>query len=265
MNTTPAFLEGQSTGFLETALLLQTAIAATGGGGGGSSIISGPVASLPAPGTAGRLYITTDANYFYFDNGSAWVAFGLINPVLTPPTSNLFPVIPNGGTLTYANGHLKMVAPGSGGDNIRMAVKTVPISTPYSVTTLISTSITAGVYHYAGIAIYDAGSGKHLAYGPVTYPSGYIATYLNSYNAFGPGGTIVGNGGGNNPSWLKFLNNGTTINFYTSPDGLTWTLFYSQNTTAFLPAITHWGIFSDNVTATVASTCTCYSWLEGTS
>src|SRR3954469_20377217 len=40
------------------------------------TIASGAVASLPAAGTAGRIYISTDDSYIFQDTGSSWNAFG---------------------------------------------------------------------------------------------------------------------------------------------------------------------------------------------
>ena len=40
------------------------------------SMQSGTFAAMPAAGTAGRVYITTDTNYIYRDSGTVWVAIG---------------------------------------------------------------------------------------------------------------------------------------------------------------------------------------------
>ncbi len=258
-------MEAHSTSFLETAILLQAAIAASGGSGGGSSIISGPIASLPAAGTAGRLYIANDSNYAFYDNGTAWIAFGLLTPSLSLPTTSLFPLTPNGGTLGTSNGRVTMTSPGNGGDTIRPAVGPVPGSTPYSVKTLIATSISQANYHGAGISLYDSGSGRNTAFGIVSFPGNTFTVFLNQYTAFNSGASSsITAGGAMNPMWLKVLNNGTNLSYLTSPDGEIWTVFFTQLVADFLPAITDWGIFTDNITPAVASTAICYSWQVGT-
>jgi hypothetical protein len=56
------------------------------------SMQSGTFAAMPAAGTAGRVYITSDTNIIYCDSGSAWVAVGkspqLYAENVSSPTAN---------------------------------------------------------------------------------------------------------------------------------------------------------------------------------
>jgi hypothetical protein len=99
------------------------------------NISTGTTASLPAAGTAGRLYLPTDGPYIYQDNGSSWGAFGPVY-ALTPPVSGNFSWVNQGdATLDTSNGAMTIVCPSSNGsaESHRLRVLSIP-SAPYTAT-----------------------------------------------------------------------------------------------------------------------------------
>lgn len=64
--------KGLVTGVTATAVTAAN-VGAVANAGATPSIQSGTFAAMPAAGTAGRLYVTTDTNSIYRDSGSAWV------------------------------------------------------------------------------------------------------------------------------------------------------------------------------------------------
>ena len=55
-----------------------------------ASITSGALSALPTEGTAGRVYLPTDAPALYGDNGSSWLTWGPLVPLVKPPAAASF-------------------------------------------------------------------------------------------------------------------------------------------------------------------------------
>lgn len=79
--------------------------------GSAPSLQEGTLASRPAAGTAGRLYVETDNKVLDRDNGTSWDTIGLSYPVPLPPVAA--PSAPSTGFLLYcdtADGRLKVIS-----------------------------------------------------------------------------------------------------------------------------------------------------------
>jgi hypothetical protein len=104
-----------------------------GGGGGSASISRGVVGSRPAAGTAGTLYLPTDAPLAFEDNGSSWQSFGPLLPLTAPPAMSGWTWANQGSsTLTEENGSNRLGwAPSASGFLLRSLTHAVP-SAPYT-------------------------------------------------------------------------------------------------------------------------------------
>lgn len=68
------------------------------------SVQAGTVAGMPAAGTAGRVYITTDTNQIYRDNGTSWVLLSsAASSVVLQVIPSIVPATSGTGTITLAN------------------------------------------------------------------------------------------------------------------------------------------------------------------
>lgn len=122
------------------------------------TISSGAVASLPTVGTSGRIYVATDDDYFFQDNGSTWSAFGPHMALTPPPAAWTGYTWTNqgGGTLTArTNGSSTFSCASQNGDNLRMFLKNYP-GTPWTITAgCITSTYGQNNNNRCGLCIYD--------------------------------------------------------------------------------------------------------------
>lgn len=106
-----------------------------------------------------------------------------------------------------------------------------------------STLTTAGGQFFSsGLLLYDSATGKHITFGHSQQGSSGPTTNVRLWS----GSLASPSWGGDSyegatQNYVRITKTGTTLSFYTSPDGTTWTLRNSQALSAFLGAITNIG------------------------
>lgn len=213
----------------------------SGGGGGGSTITSGTFASLPAAGTAGRMYLFTDSAYTYArDNGSTWDLFNQGHK-LTAPTGFSW-INQSTATLTTTfGGEVIMSAIGTGGSNLNGRSIAYP-SPPFTRT--LAVLVNPLVVNGSGNPNNGSG-GLFISDGTAVE---VMCSYgLNSMQVqFGPAFNNITTNLVSFPLYTTLFNNllffrfddGVTVagqrSFYYSFDGSNFTLFFQESRTANL-------------------------------
>lgn len=229
----------------------------------GDALLSGVYASLPSPGTSGRLYLPTDGPYLLRDNGSAWDAFGPVQKLYVPDSS-LFSWINQGGaSVSTTGGPIVLNVPASGAKNNRVRVKSAP-ATPYTITARIQGVAFPSDYWNFGLLFRESGSGKLHTYqighisnvtmnsSKFTDPSTFSAFYLSASVVSLPMGV---------PEWLRIADDGTSRICSFSYDGVNFHPFHTVGRTDFLTA-DQVGFFGNSENS-LPVTVTLSSYLEG--
>ena len=221
-------------------------------GAAGATSSTGTLASLPAAGTAGNIYYSTDSVYSVLrDNGSSWDYFfrGL---KVTPPTKGSFTnrnFASAGATLAgITTGPVFLSAPGSGGLNAAMITQASP-ATPYTYTIGVIPALNGTNYIDCGVGFYEVASGKmedieifSCSNGSCGNNSGVLQLTVNSLTALS-GGSLTNRQSaiyfpqGMDLIWLRINADGTNLNYSYSFDGSNFVAFYSEaKNTAFTTA-----------------------------
>jgi hypothetical protein len=203
----------------------------------------GLTANLPAQGQSNRLYIPTDGNCMFFDDGSVWrkqIGSSLFD--LNQNYASFSWYNQGSATVTLRNDGLRMQSPASGngsGDSARIYARAVP-ATPYTFTTAYVASFMPQNYMNGGLCYYDTGTGRYINFGLAYAASPVIdVSYWNSVNSFASEGIRRSNMFGMR-IWLKLEDNGTTRYYHYSLNGIDWvTLLSESNSTWITP--THVG------------------------
>lgn len=124
---------------------------------------SGAIASRPAAGTAGRIYIPTDSWYdLLFDTGSTWQYYRL-GKLITPTTTGVFSawVNQNGSTLTaQTNGALLLSVPVQpSGQSLSVRTATLPVGS-FTRTFRFQCTLTQLNDNQCGVGFRESGTGK---------------------------------------------------------------------------------------------------------
>jgi hypothetical protein len=192
-------------------------------GGGGGSISAGVYASRPAAGTAGRLYLATDADTMSYDTGAAWLTWRILSPVADPSGSFAW-VNQGGAAVATTHGALVLSAPASATHQVRARVKTAP-SAPYTLTVamrIASLSTFSTDAPQGGIVLRNSGDGKlvTLSYSPATgeivqqnWTDHDSVSGSNVHPVFGLPSDKV---------WLQIEDNNTNRYYRVSADGWNW-------------------------------------------
>lgn len=227
-----------------------TAAANGTGGGGGSTISSGALASRPAAGTAGNVYVPSDAPYWYVDTGSAWTAHGPTWQLTEPVDGDFSWVNQGGATVSTANSGVFLNAPATSPDNLRMRVKAAP-ATPYTVTIAFMPLIFPANYGSAGFVWRESSSGK-LAIFHIVYSSGYLvaSSKFNSPTSFNTDYTTLNIQAPRfGPLlWFRITDNGTNRICAWSNDGYNYQTFHTIGRADFITA-NQVGFFANSVNA----------------
>ena len=232
--------QAQSAGAAVTQILTAGAINAFRS----DNITASGVASLPSAGTAGRLYLTTDDDYIYQDNGSAWTAFGPVFKLTPPPAVASFTwVNQDGATATQStNGSIVIAKTStSAGNNASYLFLTSSPVAPYTLTCYIRGVCNPNVQNpNIVLAFRDSGTGKLHNYGlnadttkgPFLFsntfsnPTTFNAQYLN--NLFGQ---VSFNG-----LWLRIADDNTNRISSLSNDGVTFFAAHTVTRTDYFTA-----------------------------
>lgn len=159
-------------------------IAASGGGGGGATVSTGALASRPAAGTAGAVYVPTDAPYCYVDTGGAWQAHGPIWKLTEPVDADFSWVNQGGASVSTAHGGVFLNAPATSPDSLRMRVKNAP-TPPYTIELAFMPIIYPANFGSAGFVWRESSSGRTVLFN-IVYDNGYkmAVTKFNSSTSF---------------------------------------------------------------------------------
>jgi hypothetical protein len=216
--------------------------------GGGSSltasgvVLSGTYASRPAAGTAGRVYLCTDSDVQFRDNGSTWDAFwnGM---KLTPPVAGNFAWNnQDDATLDTSGPVIWMTDPANASLSLHLQKITAP-ATPWTVTALIrGSSFRHGSGASAfGMAYRQSSDGKlHQVYVSGGGDAGNFANlFINKWSsstAFAAHYAGFPNGLAEVPLWFRLADNGTNRIISLSLDGIHWTTIHTIGRTDYMTA-----------------------------
>lgn len=240
------------------------AYAPSGGGDPADTIITpAAYASIPAAGTAGRLFLPTNSFYQFRDSGSVWVPWGPIFP-MTPPVDGDFSWVNQGSaTVVTTNGGIYLQDPGTSGGNWRLRVKSAP-STPYMITVAVLPNFIDDNSQRVAVGFRQSSDGK-LALFVIQADGGgrFYSQKWNSPSSFnsnyaGSPAEINANTG---PFFLRIADNGTNRILSASRDGQNFIQFHSVGRTDFLTADqVCFGV--DSVVTTYACGMTLLSWVQ---
>lgn len=178
-----------------------------------------------------------------------------------PPDLGLWTWTNQGGASVAANGSAYALAvPGTSGDSWAL-LTTAPPATPYTITAALLVNALQEGNNFGGIVLLDSGSGQFIAWGldnqsgyeiaPTKWdsPSSYNSDYTRTP---APMGQVL---------WFRIQNDGTTLNFNVSNDGVNFVPYSNQSVTDFLPTIDMIGIGADANTTVWPMWLTLLSWL----
>lgn len=202
---------------------------------------SGPFASRPTAGQAGRLYRATDGPYLYRDTGIAWEALGpMMKEFVAPPTTGW------SGEDYTALGNALYISAATGTDvtDIKYLVRTV--TAPYVITASFTPNIygclaSTGYVSTAGLCWRESSTDKFHLVGLTLYLDTYryskfVVDYAATYDTdvvnrltLNPR-TLM-----NNTLWMKLEDDETDRIVYLSSDGgYTWVPIYTAGRTTDL-------------------------------
>jgi hypothetical protein len=193
--------------------------------------LTGPMASLPTPGQAGRLYLPTDGQVIFEDNGVSWQAYGPISILASPQLSDFTWANQGDASAVQTNAGITINVPEQGSvDNFRLLMQSVPTA-PYTITTYIQAAILSSEAQGVGLCWRNSGSEGLILYINQGQGSTGVRKYNNpsSYNS-----DYVFTGGITNQNWFRISDDGTNRNAFISPDGINWTNIFSVSNTDFI-------------------------------
>lgn len=214
--TTNATQINFSTNLTATVSGTDVTVVATGGGGGGTPpLVDGIPVVLPALST-----------FTWFNQGG-------------------------GSATSHTGGPISMIIPPSSGDAIRGLVKTLPGSTPWTMTAKLSGVLWQSNYTCFGLGLVDS-AGKIITWdatGRGNNGSGnttemQLVRWSNSttYNSqpWGLNGINI-----SVSQWLRIYNDGTNLYYSISINGADWILCHQEAITAYLGTIVSGGVLTD--------------------
>jgi hypothetical protein len=199
------------------------------------------LASRPAAGTPGRIFLPTDGIFLERDNGSIWEKFGPIWP-MTPPVAADFPRWVNQGTSTFTDSKGAPFLQGNvtSTANLRCRVKDYPAG---SFTVEMAFSLNVWPYGTSlgigGLVIRDSISMKLVTFG-VGGTSGDMQVQAYNWNTpLSASGNVTGSAAthlGEAPViWLKYYDDGATNRVISvSVDGYNWAQVVSISRTDWI-------------------------------
>jgi len=234
----------------------------TAASSGGSEVSTGVIASLPAAGTSGRVYLPTDSFYNnVFDNGSSWNYF-IDGKVVTPPlaASNWTLVTGGNATLTDSKSGLYLSTASNTTTSAEAVLRAVPGSTPYTITMrlipnfLCTTADTPmfGVCFTNGTTVASQISGVRFFSTPTSnlYHSIQSAAWTSFAYAGETNSVLWSQCAITGPDlWIRLSNSGATKTMSVSKDGINFlTVATLAVATPFTP--THYGFFGNVAAST---------------
>jgi hypothetical protein len=230
--------------------------------GGGASIDSDIYANLPAAGTAGNLYLPTDAPVLLRDDGAAWQTFGPIYRFV------------RGGWPATAYNHVAEVvtdhgwgqsivdpANGSTGSVSWKGVEKVAPGTPWRVDLFFRHNAFLRANQVWGIFIRDSGTAKWTGL-QINFSAGLDILHMNSATSLASAPLSIERPVAVNDLHWRMEDDATNLKFSCSADGVNWQLIYSEARASFLTTPDRVGWALNNQTNTLAMSATLLSWYE---
>lgn len=206
--------------------------------GGSSKITSGTYSARPSAGVAGAVYLPTDGNKIYRDDGAAWRGFGPIYPLTKPALVATWTWV-NQGTATATDDQdgIYMLTPNVASTSHKVLVKTAP-ATPWRLTVGVLPNLPDSATPSVSLYFRQSSDGKmhqcgiqsnvtdvYLTSDKLTSATVWSATYTTWPKRFM--GSI---------QWLRIEDNGTNRIFSYSTDGRNWQVVHTIGRTDFLTA-----------------------------
>lgn len=230
-----------------------------------SDVIANLDGSVPL---AGGIYRGTDSPYMQVSDGNNWVNYGPAIPHKIPPAaSGLTWINQANATVTQRNDgfYLEDFSSGRGsGDQFHCLVKSVPGSTPWSLTVGGIPNLyqfNAGYMMWGPCICENGTTPKIMAWGLMSDNSA-LKTAGIKYNS---PTSYSGNYCRNEekllfPTFWRIRNDGTKYRFSRSYDGIFWNELYSENIGTFLTA-TRYGVYINPANWNLGFNVT--HWVEG--
>jgi hypothetical protein len=158
-----------------------------------------------------------------------------------------------GGPFTVTDGTLGLLitAPVNTSQPRMGLLKSAPSSTPWDVYVRVQGLLGNGGH---GILLRNSTSTQAYEYSWVNFGELQLATFATYTNTGVTGGSAIVNTSSSIPhiNWLRVNNNGTTLTFYASPNGVDWIPFSSQSLAGFITSVDQIGIsvFTGTIQAT---------------
>lgn len=206
---------------------------------------AGLFASRPAAGNVGAVYLSTDSQTLFRDDGTTWHAWGPVNRFLTPPSSGLSTTSLSTSTFTADKDSRLLTMPSASGFNWRVEYASLSPVSGYTATAYMETATVPASNFYSAMVLYDSGSGKLISFGMEFVSTGWAlaskkwssaTTVSADYSSVGLTNLL------SLPNWLRIVDDGTTRYFQYSFNGVDWILLSSVGRTDFLtPDSIGWG------------------------
>lgn len=197
----------------------------------------GTAANLPAEGVNGRIYLPTDSDILWHDNGSSWQPYSWVYPLTTPAGGFSWVNQSTATETVQADGSVVLSISSNGsGNNANLRVKTIPAA-PYTITAAFIVNLYPKEFSLCGLCLRESGSGKFVTagleygvtpsglktwIGKYTSPTVYSADYYVNLNPF----TL-------RPFFVRYLDDNTNRWVYMSGDGFNWIPIHKVGRTDF--------------------------------
>lgn len=219
---------------------------------------------------AGAIFRPKDSPNHFVSDGSKWIGYGPALPQTIPPAASGLTWINQGGaTVTQRNDgfYIEDVSAGRTTDCLRMLVKAVPGSTPYSLTIggIPNNAPFNSSYQMWGPCFCDSGAGPKIMTwgymvdlsnprtGGIKYnsPTSFSANFARSAEFFSP---FI---------FYKIRNDGTKLQFWRSFDGVNFMKLFEENVGNFLTP-TRYGVYINPYASSPGLGFLVTHWSEGT-
>lgn len=200
--------------------------------------LSSAYASAPSSPVAGDLWLPTDSFYILRHNGSAWVPWGPLDPMVLPPSQSTFSWSNQGSaTATDDKGTLLVSVTNGAGEVLRTLHKSTP-ATPWSLIVAFEPILYHAAACYCGLVFRESSSGNTHAFR--FHHDGTLTSTKHDSGGAGVahyvGATAI-NLVIRPVNWLKIEDNGTNrICSYSSDGGREWIVFHTVSRTDYLTA-----------------------------
>jgi hypothetical protein len=203
------------------------------------TIQSGQYAQLPASPERGRLYIPNNDQDWQVGQASGWTPVGPLIP-MTKPDNSAYSWVNQGSTTVTQTGHKIILSGNNSTFGNRFARMKAALTPPFRYTLIFTSTIKDFTSNSAaGIVQRESGTGKSITF-EQSYGTGFIKIGVLYFNTLASFNTMLyGWNSYSPPKFLRFLqvyDDGTTVYYNYSYDGLTWETLFSRGRTSTITA-----------------------------